>query len=147
MIEQIILNLISNSIKYSAIGTDKPTHIFINLCSDNNYLNLTFKDNGSGIPSSKASYIFKRFSQVNNLFSRKNDCNGNGIGLPLVKALIELHNGTITLVNSKSACEFNILLPLVKTPSAREIALTNYSYINNSEICEKINIEFSNLNT
>ncbi len=84
-IERIILNLLSNSIKFTHSGGA----ITVNMESTENSVKIIVKDTGIGIPQGQLSAIFDRFIQVNN------GEGGSGIGLSLVKSLVEMHGGEI----------------------------------------------------
>ncbi len=90
LISTAISNLLSNAIKYSK--TDK---IDVILTKNNNAINLTVKDYGTGIAKEHLNRIFERFYRVDKTGSRKSG--GTGLGLAIVKNIIELHNGTITV--------------------------------------------------
>ncbi|WP_270647575.1 sensor histidine kinase [Paeniclostridium hominis] len=108
-IERIVLNLISNAIKFSK---DNMT-IYVNVYVDKieNILTLSVKDNGIGIDESHLEKIFERFAQVEDTMIRSNE--GSGIGLSLVKIFTNLHGGDIE-VKSKvnEGSEFVIRLPI-----------------------------------
>ena len=87
--EKIMLNLLSNAIKYTPDGRN--IHVFLNL--DNKYLTINVSDEGVGIPEGRIESIFDRYIQVNNKMSNKSS--GTGIGLSLVKKLVEIMNGAI----------------------------------------------------
>lgn len=93
-IERIILNLLSNAIKFTPTGGN----IWVKVNENNQRLIISVKDNGIGIPLHKQKAIFDRFQQVDRSLTRQSE--GSGIGLSLVKALVEKHNGDIT-VNSQ----------------------------------------------
>ncbi|WP_456480650.1 sensor histidine kinase [Nautilia sp.] len=84
-----ISNLIENSIKYGA------TKIDISLEKDKNKIVLKIKDNGIGIPKEKLPFIFDEFYRVDE--SRNKKIKGFGLGLSIVKSIINLHKGKITL--------------------------------------------------
>lgn len=86
-LELIIGNLLSNAFKYTGDGEV----ITVKLRLQNNSLLIEVIDTGIGIAREKQEKIFERFYQVHNGW------NGSGIGLSLVKKLVELHHGTITL--------------------------------------------------
>jgi len=90
----IISNFFSNSLKF----TGKGGKIGVSLESDNGWIILGFSDTGSGIPPDKINSIFDRFSQAEATLSRSQE--GSGIGLSIVKELVELHGGTVS-VNSR----------------------------------------------
>lgn len=138
--ERIMLNLISNSIKYS----NNDINIIINLYHDNeDYINISIKDNGIGIPKEKHEMVFENFTQVDSSLARK--CEGSGMGLALVKSLTELQQGQIRLRSQVGqGTEIIISMPISE---ANEIACTavNFDNIENKSIIEKINIEFSDI--
>lgn len=87
--EKIMLNLLSNAIKYTPDGRN--IHVFLNL--DSKYLTINVSDEGVGIPEDRIENVFDRYIQVNNKMSNKSS--GTGIGLSLVKKLVEIMNGSI----------------------------------------------------
>ncbi|MBT2671261.1 GHKL domain-containing protein [Streptomyces sp. ISL-14] len=89
--EQVIFNLLDNAIKYS----DPNTKTSISVKSENGMVLLIIKDEGYGIPKEDLSYIFDRFYRVDK--SRSRDTGGSGLGLSIVKELIEAHDGTIEI--------------------------------------------------
>lgn len=91
MIEKIVLNLVSNSIKY----TEGEGIIKVDLMLKDDILEMQFKDTGIGIPSELKDKIFHRFSRVDSSLRRSNE--GSGIGLNIVKSMIEVHNGSISV--------------------------------------------------
>lgn len=106
MIEKIVLNLVSNSIKY----TKNKGSIKVNLILKDDILEIVFKDTGIGIPYELKDKIFHRFSRVDSSLKRANE--GSGIGLNIVKAMVETHNGSISVdsvLNQGST--FKIKLP------------------------------------
>ena len=88
-IERVVLNLISNAIKFS----DKGDEIFIDVKDKNEFVEMSVKDNGIGIEEKNLDAIFDRFKQVDESLSRNSE--GTGIGLSLVKSIVELHGGSI----------------------------------------------------
>ncbi|VEB33311.1 ATP-binding protein [Legionella cherrii] len=93
-IERVIINLLSNAIKFS------PFHGTINLKLDkkNAHAELSIEDNGPGIPSEYREAIFERFFQMEESMGHSE---GTGLGLAIVKDFIELHQGKITVQQSK----------------------------------------------
>jgi two-component system phosphate regulon sensor histidine kinase PhoR len=87
--DQIITNLLSNAVKYSPSGGD----IVVRASSDDEMLRVSVTDNGIGIPASKLSRIWEKFERVDDRDTRS--AGGTGIGLFLVKHLVERHEGTI----------------------------------------------------
>ncbi|WPC40854.1 PAS domain-containing sensor histidine kinase [Clostridium sp. JS66] len=134
-IERIILNLLSNSIKFTNAGGK----IYVNMNDIGNSVIISVKDTGVGIPEDKLQMIFERFGQVDKTLRRNSE--GTGIGLCLVKSFVEMHGGTIE-VKSKlgEGSEFIIKLPEIITE--QEQSEENSMYETN---IERINIEFSDI--
>lgn len=108
MIEKVVLNLLSNSIKY----TEHSGRIKVNINVNEKNVVLTFEDNGIGIPIDMKDKVFERFLRLDNSFKRLNE--GSGIGLSIVKSMVEAHDGVI-FVNSEleKGSIFDIILPNV----------------------------------
>jgi len=137
-IERIVLNLLSNAIKF----TPQDGNIFVNISVCNNSIQIRVKDSGIGISQDKHEMIFERFEQADKLLTRS--CEGSGIGLNLVKSLIEMHDGTIE-VNSEylNGSEFIVKIPIGKT-SNDQISQKN-SDDTFSNVISKTHIEFSDI--
>ncbi|NRT71205.1 Cache 3/Cache 2 fusion domain-containing protein [Clostridium beijerinckii] len=137
-LERILLNLISNATKFTEPG-DK---ISVNLYDIDDYIVISVKDTGRGIPEEKVSQLFQRFKQVERLLNRSHE--GSGIGLSIVKALVEMHEGTIEVKSVYGeGTEFIICLP-VKIVPEDEGKKNKNGYSNQSKV-ENINIEFSDI--
>lgn len=89
-IEQVILNLISNAIKFSPEGSEVRVEI---QNKKSNEVCLRVIDSGEGIPDSYRKKAFSRFSQIDSSDSRRK--NGSGLGLSICKAIVDLHDGII----------------------------------------------------
>lgn len=89
-IKQVFINLISNSLKY----TNKCGNISIIISEANGKVKVTIKDDGIGIASDDLPYIFERFYRADK--SRTRATGGSGIGLSIVKNIVDAHNGTVT---------------------------------------------------
>lgn len=98
-LKQIVVNLVSNAIKFTKSGSIIISVSSIKVIKSDIQLQFSVKDTGIGIPEEKLDYIFERFSQINNDLSR--EYSGTGLGLSIVSDLIHLQNGTIS-VNSKT---------------------------------------------
>ena len=112
-IEKIVYNLLSNAFKF----TGHQGSIMIKVEFIRGTLNISVKDSGKGIPATHQSKIFDRFYQIDNSSIRKNE--GSGIGLALVKELVELMQGTITLESEiGKGTTFLVRLPIeeIKAP-------------------------------
>ncbi|SHK02813.1 Signal transduction histidine kinase [Anaerobranca californiensis DSM 14826] len=93
-IKSMIINLLENAVKYSF----KDGLIIVTLECKENYYKLKVKDNGRGIPEEDLPHIFERFYRVDK--TRSSKTGGAGIGLSIVKMVVDLHKGKIE-VNSK----------------------------------------------
>ena len=106
--DKVIVNLLSNSFKYTPTGGN----IRIGVTHDEHEVHVSIKDSGEGIPEDKLERIFERFYQSP---SRVNDRKtGTGIGLDLTRSLVELHHGSIRALNNSDGpgCEFIVTIPL-----------------------------------
>ena len=118
-IEQVVINILSNSIKYTPDGG----RIDIVLTHrGHESVTLTVRDNGSGIPEEDLEHLFERFYRVEK--SRTQDAGGTGLGLAIAKELVEAHGGTIR-ISSKlgEGTTVRIVLPVecrLKTGRADE---------------------------
>ena len=109
MIEKIVLNLISNSIKYTKYSKYGGI-IKIDIILEEKWIKILFEDNGIGIPLEMKDKIFDRFLRLDNSLRRLNE--GSGIGLSIVKSMVEVHGGSIS-VNSilNQGSVFEVKLP------------------------------------
>jgi signal transduction histidine kinase len=138
-IERIILNLLSNSIKFTNPGGS----IFVNIYDNKEKIAIKVKDTGIGIPADKLSAIFERFRQVDCALQREYE--GSGIGLSLVKALVEAHKGSITVQSQcEQGTEITIELPNILV-SEDITSIKNNLYNRDMERVQRINIEFSDI--
>ncbi|GAC17305.1 hybrid sensor histidine kinase/response regulator transcription factor [Paraglaciecola arctica] len=109
-IDKCISNLLSNAIKYSGKHTD----ITMELIQQPQQLGIRITDNGHGIHSSNIEQVFERYYQEES--SKGESTKGTGIGLALVKELVELHHGEIELQTEiEQGCQFTIWLPYGKS--------------------------------
>jgi len=105
-IERIMLNLLSNAVKF----TEDQGSVFVNIKDKGESIEVSVKDTGIGIPEDKLDIVFERFRQVNSSLTRSHE--GSGIGLSLVKNLVELHGGTIRVESEYGkGAEFIFELP------------------------------------
>lgn len=139
-IERIMLNLLSNAVKF----TDQGGSIFVNIYDQGDKVVIIVKDTGIGIPFDKQDMIFERFNQVDRSLTRGHE--GSGIGLSIVKSLVLMHNGKIS-VKSDYGCgsEFIIELPVklinVEKPNIKERELS----FRQDTLSNKICVEFSDI--
>ena len=137
-IERIMLNLISNAIKFSQLHTDIEIKIKRNV--DLNRVYISVKNYGSNIEFKDREKIFERFYRVDNSLNRKNE--GCGIGLFLCRKFIEMHGGEIFLDNIDNGTQFSFYLPINITEEK-----INNPIIQKDSLIEKCNIEFSDIYT
>ena len=135
-IERIMLNLISNAIKFSDCDTDIEVKINTNL--DLNRVYISIKNYGSNIEFKDREKIFERFHRVDNSLNRKNE--GCGIGLFLCRKFIEMHGGEIFLDNIDNGTQFSFYLPINITEEK-----INNPIIQKDSLIERCNIEFSDI--
>ena len=113
MWEKVVLNLLSNALKFTFAGS-------IRIAArgegggasgaGGGHAVVTVTDTGIGIPEQEMPRLFERFHRIENARSRSNE--GSGIGLALVQELIQLHGGTITASSTEGAgTTFTIRLP------------------------------------
>ncbi|MGI6085793.1 MAG: sensor histidine kinase [Acetivibrionales bacterium] len=138
-IERVLFNLLSNAVKFTPSGG----MIWVKLSDCGDKVVITVKDNGIGIPDNKQKKIFERFQQVNKSLSRQSE--GSGIGLSLVKSLIEKHGGKINL-NSKlgEGSEFIFEIPC-KPVTGKLHDLNSKSFFSQHNYVERARIEFSDI--
>lgn len=139
-IERIMLNLLSNAVKFT-----KPNgNIMVKLYENKNHVYISVKDSGIGIPKEKQQLIFERFIQVDKSLTRNHE--GSGIGLSIVKSLVEMHNGKIFL-NSEygKGSEFIIELPIPKDLEIINTMGDNLFIKQTNE--DLVNMEFSDIYT
>ncbi|HUR40383.1 MAG TPA: ATP-binding protein [Verrucomicrobiae bacterium] len=107
-VSQVLTNLINNSIKYTPPGGK----IWLTALPDEEWLVLSVRDNGAGIPKEMLSSIFDMFTQVNRTLAQAQG--GLGIGLSLARNLVELHGGRISAHSDgpDMGSEFIVRLPL-----------------------------------
>jgi len=105
-IERIVLNLISNAIKFSDAGDE----IVVDIKDKNEFVQISVKDNGIGIEEENLDMIFDRFKQVDKSLARNTV--GTGVGLSLVKSIVELHGGSIYVESEfGNGSKFTVMLP------------------------------------
>ncbi len=136
-VERIILNLLSNSIKFTESGGT----IVVSIFNNGGTANITVDDTGLGIPSAMQEEIFNRYKQSGT--KPLIEGNGSGIGLSLVKSYIDLHKGSIKVSSEPGhGSRFSINLPV--TQEGADMRKFNYEeYF--SRIKEAAKIEFSSL--
>lgn len=142
LIERIILNLLSNSVKYGVEGG----LIEVILSKEKGNLVLKVRDNGIGIPKEMQEKVFERFQRVDNGTTRSNE--GSGIGLSIVKSLVEIQGGKITIESGEDfGTEFCIKFPIVqdKVSNSEEKYHNKFKLMGENNMARKAEIEFSDI--
>ena len=110
-IEQVVTNLLTNAIRYTPAG--RPIHVAVGV-RDGSAV-LTVQDAGAGIPASLLPHVFDLFVQGERPLDR--GAGGLGIGLTLVRRLVELHGGTVDVESSAEGSRFTVILPATAAPA------------------------------
>lgn len=100
LLKQVWINLIDNAIKF----TDEDGNVEINIRESEKIIDVSIVNYGVEIPSEKIDKIFRKFYQADESHSTQ----GNGIGLAVVKRVVELHNGNITVESSDRRTCFKV---------------------------------------
>jgi signal transduction histidine kinase/DNA-binding response OmpR family regulator len=112
-LNQILVNLISNAIKFTSEGYIKLELKSVGLHDNGHVIEFSVHDTGLGIPQDKQGRIFESFEQATGDTTRK--YGGTGLGLAIVKSIVELQEGTITLMSSPgNGSNFTVRLPYDK---------------------------------
>jgi len=135
--ERILLNILSNAFKFTPRG--KSVHV--NIVLDEKYVCIEVKDEGIGIPEEKQVMIFERFKQVDSSLVRNSE--GTGIGLSLVKLLVEAMGGKISVESEEgSGSTFRIWLPDTVVDEEDQLVM---ECVNDYRLIQAIDIEFSDI--
>lgn len=110
LLQQVLVNLVCNAAKY----TEKPSPIWVFGTIEGHEAVIRVRDHGRGIPPPMIPHIFEMFTQVGPDIARSES--GLGIGLAVVKQLVELHGGTVTARSEGEGLgsEFSIRVPLIQ---------------------------------
>lgn len=137
LIERIMLNLLSNAVKF----TPKGGNIWVNVYDKPDKVYISVRDTGIGIPECMKQLIFEKFVQVDKTSTRTRE--GSGIGLSLVRSLVQLHDGSISMVSEEgTGSEFTVGIPKRTLPD--DEIIKEDTVIGKTNI-EKISIEFSDI--
>ncbi|MDO0924725.1 SpoIIE family protein phosphatase [Streptomyces sp. TG1A-8] len=105
MWEKVVLNLLSNALKFTFDGS-----ITVSVRQEDDQAVVTVADTGIGVPAAEMPRLFERFHRIENARSRSNE--GSGIGLALVRELVGLHHGTINAASTEGeGTRFTVRLP------------------------------------
>ena len=136
ILERILLNLLSNALKFTSQGDN----IFVTLKQKGDVFSISVKDTGIGIPEEDMNTIFDRFSQVDKSFTRTNE--GSGLGLTIVKALVNVYGGQISVVSKlREGSEFIVTLPIKYNYSKENLSIN----FDEKGRAERIKIELSDI--
>lgn len=122
-LQQIIWNLLSNAIKF----TPEKGRIEVDLKRDNSHLEITVRDNGIGIDSEFLPHVFDRFRQADSSTTRIHS--GLGLGLAIVRYLVELHGGEVRAESAGigKGATFTIILPVATEREAQPFSASGDS--------------------
>ncbi len=132
-----MLNLLSNAVKFSK----EKGEIYVKLSDLGEKVRISVKDNGIGIPKNMHKKIFERFVQSESLFTRSHE--GSGIGLSLVKSIMQAHGGQV-YVKSKENRGSEFILELPNILSKKE-SIAEQKKAANAGNVQKIQLEFSDI--
>jgi len=105
-LQQVVWNLVSNGVKFTPAGG----RVRVVVQSRDNYVEIAVHDTGPGIPTEALPFVFDRFSQADSSLTRP--FGGLGLGLAIVRHLVELHGGAVRVDSSTRGATFSVLLPL-----------------------------------
>ena len=107
-LQQIVWNLLTNAIKFTPQGGD----VQVRLERNDSHALITVRDSGQGIATELLPHVFERFRQADSSNTRSNG--GLGLGLSIVRQLVELHRGTVTAEScgENAGTTFRVMLPL-----------------------------------
>jgi signal transduction histidine kinase len=112
-LRRVLDNLVGNAIKFTSTGGTITVHVR----QEANYVVLEVRDTGIGIADDQLGRIFERFYQVDSYSKRQ--YGGMGLGLALVKEVVEAHGGTVSVISELGeGSTFIVALPII--PSAED---------------------------
>ena len=110
-LRQVLDNLLTNAVKYSRNGD----LVRLTLDGDDRIVTITVTDSGIGVPPDERERLFERFYRATNV--RHQGIPGTGLGLPLVRAIVEAHDGTVVISDPGSAgTAFTVRIPVAAAP-------------------------------
>ena len=133
-LQQVVWNLLSNALKFTPSGG----RIYLEIVQDGSSLRLSVRDNGQGVSPDFIPYVFDRFRQADASASRRHG--GLGLGLSLVRQIVELHGGSVGVESGgvKQGSLFWVTLPAVpelerraapRPPAAEPVTLNGVSIL------------------
>ena len=120
---QVVSNLLNNSAKY----TDEGGQIWLTVTRDADVVSISVRDTGAGIPNDMLPQVFELFTQVDRHANRSQG--GLGIGLTLVRSLVEMHGGSVQARSDGAGrgSEFVVRLPLAQQQAAEQTSAPRHS--------------------
>jgi PAS domain S-box-containing protein len=120
-LQQVIWNLVSNAIKF----TPKDGRVEVRLAQVDSHLEVSVRDNGVGINRQFLPYVFERFRQADSSMTRAHG--GLGLGLAIVRHLVELHGGTVSAHSEGEGrgASFTMQLPVTEALEAQALTVSD----------------------
>lgn len=135
-IERIMLNILSNSLKYGKVGGE----IDVTIKSSKREVIILVKNDAPPVPKEQINIIFEKFTKLDSSLARPSE--GSGLGLYLTKELVELNGGVIKMSSIKDVGNvFEIRIPFIFSGEPWEVNVEE----NPQNLDEKVNIEFSDI--
>ncbi|MGL5086918.1 MAG: ATP-binding protein, partial [Clostridium sp.] len=135
-IERIMLNILSNSLKYGKVGGEIDVYII----SSKYEVKIIVRNDAPPVPQEKIKIIFDKFTKLDSSLARPSE--GSGLGLYLTKELVELNGGVIKMNSTKDVGNFfEIKIPFTFAGETWEVKQEE----NPQNLDEKVNIEFSDI--
>jgi PAS domain S-box-containing protein len=143
-LQQVVWNLLSNAVKF----TPKEGRVQVRLERVNSHVEIVISDTGRGIEAEFLPYVFDRFRQSDGSMTRRHG--GLGLGLAIVRQLVELHGGTamVTSAGENQGSTFTVFLPLLPVrsePSTDELRVHPAARNDDADILEANGQELSGL--
>jgi CheY-like chemotaxis protein/anti-sigma regulatory factor (Ser/Thr protein kinase) len=120
-LQQVMINLLTNAVKFTPDGG----RVSVRLESDERAASVIVEDSGQGISADFLPYVFERFWQADSSYTRKHS--GLGLGLAIVRHLVELHGGTVSAASEGigRGSTFTVTLPLTLAQKTFDSAATS----------------------
>jgi signal transduction histidine kinase len=104
-LHQVLANLLDNATRHTPVGGS----VRLEACPSGRGVRLSVTDDGPGIPAQHREHVFERFSRLDD--ARSADAGGSGLGLSIARWVVDLHGGTIAVVDSPRGCRIDVDLP------------------------------------
>ncbi|MDQ3687353.1 MAG: GAF domain-containing sensor histidine kinase [Acidobacteriota bacterium] len=144
-IQQVLWNLLTNAIKFTPRGgrivvSTRPSEEPVMMADEattkvSKWILIKVEDNGEGIPTEFIPFIWERFRQADSSATRRHG--GLGIGLALVKELVEAHEGRVDVASNGRGASFTVYLPLIQAGSSAEVRLEGEQNAGTDELRQK----------